>query len=242
MSTFGLLGKDISHSFSKSFFEEFFLKNKLHHTYHNFDINSISEFPKILIGNKTLKGLNVTIPYKQQIIPYLDKIDKEAKQIGAVNTIKILKNGSLVGYNTDHFGFATSLAEILSEKTKSALIIGTGGSSKAVAYVLDSLKINYNFISRTRDENELAYKDLTEDIISQHKLIINCTPLGSGQHINEFPKIPYNGIGAEHLLFDLIYNPKLTIFLKMGKDRGAKIVNGQAMLEYQAKKSWKIWN
>jgi len=242
MSNFGLLGKDISHSFSKPFFEEFFLKNKLHHTYTNFDIDSISEFPIILNENKSLKGLNVTIPYKQQILPYLDKIDKEAKKIGAVNTIKISKNGSLVGYNTDHFGFATSLAENLSEKTKSALIIGTGGASKAVAYVLDNLNINYKYISRTRDENEFAYQDLTEEIIREHKLIINCTPLGSGQHINAFPKIPYNSIGQEHLLFDLIYNPKLTIFLKMGKDRGAKIVNGQAMLEYQAKKSWKIWN
>ncbi|NCT17815.1 MAG: shikimate dehydrogenase [Flavobacteriaceae bacterium CG_4_8_14_3_um_filter_34_10] len=242
MNSYGLIGKNISYSFSKAFFEDFFNKKNLPHTYTLFDIESISEFPEILAKNTSLKGLNVTIPYKQQILPYLDKIDKEAKKIGAVNTIKINKNGLLVGYNTDHFGFATSLAEHLSKQIKSALILGTGGASKAVAYVLDNLNIHYQFVSRNPEENELAYENLTNEIIANHKLIINCTPLGTSPNINAFPKIPYGGIGHEHLLFDLIYNPQLTIFLKMGKDRGAKIVNGEAMLEYQAKKSWKIWN
>ncbi|PKP16417.1 MAG: shikimate dehydrogenase, partial [Bacteroidetes bacterium HGW-Bacteroidetes-23] len=211
MQNYGLIGKNISYSFSKSFFEDFFLKKNLPHKYTLFDIESISDFPDILTKNPSLKGLNVTIPYKQQIIPYLDKIDKEANKIGAVNTIKINKNGLLVGYNTDHFGFATSLAEHLSKEIKSALILGTGGASKAVAYVLDNLNIHYQFVSRNPEENELAYTNLSEEIINNHKLIINCTPLGTSPNINVFPKIPYNGIGNKHLLFDLIYNPKLTI-------------------------------
>lgn len=242
MATYGLLGKNISYSFSKKYFEHFFQSNNLNHQYHNFDIESINEIQKILSTEKNLKGLNVTIPFKQEIIPFLYKMDKEAKVIGAVNTVKVSKKGNLVGYNSDHYGFAKSLSEHFPIADKTALILGTGGASKAVEYVLKSLNFDYKFVSRDKKENAFHYDDLTTEIIERYKLIINCTPLGTSPNTNAFPKIPYNGIGGKHLLFDLIYNPRLTLFLKLGKDQGARIVNGEAMLHYQAKKSWEIWN
>ncbi|MEX0997913.1 MAG: shikimate dehydrogenase [Flavobacteriaceae bacterium] len=242
MATYGLLGKNISYSFSKKYFESFFESKRLNHRYINFDIESIEEFQQILSEEKNLKGLNVTIPYKEQIIPYLYKMDKEAKEIGAVNTLKITKKGNLIGYNSDHYGFAKSLAEHFPIEGKQALILGTGGASKAIAYVLKNLNFEYKFVSREKKENVFSYSELTTEIIENHKLIINCTPLGTSPNINSFPKIPFEGVGTKHLLFDLIYNPRLTLFLKLGKDQGARIVNGEAMLHYQAKKSWKIWN
>jgi shikimate dehydrogenase len=242
MATFGLLGKDISYSFSKPYFEEYFASKNLKHTYLNFDVQSIDDIDNVLRENPDLKGINVTIPYKVKILPYLFKIDKEAKLIGAVNTIKITKNGNLIGHNTDHYGFAKSLGEHLPVANKKALILGTGGASKAIAYVLTSLNFEYKYVTREKKENYLTYDDLDKETVSKYKLIINCTPLGTSPNINAFPKLNYDGIGTEHLLFDLIYNPRLTLFLKKGKDRGARIVNGLAMLQYQAKKSWKIWN
>ncbi len=213
----------------------------MNHNFQNFDIQSIEEIVSILKTQNDLKGFNVTIPYKEQIIPYLYKTDKEAKAIGAVNTVKISKKGNMVGYNTDHYGFAMSLAEHFPVKNKTALILGTGGASKAIAYVLNSLNFDYKFVSRQKTNNVLTYEELDKEIIQNHKLIVNCTPLGTSPNTNQFPKIPYEGIGSNHLLFDLTYNPKLTVFLKLGKDQGAKIVNGEAMLVYQAKKAWEIW-
>lgn len=242
MAIFGLLGKNISHSFSKKYFDEFFLSKNLKHTYLNFDVQSADQIFEILKENKELKGFNVTIPYKEEIIPYLYKTDKEAKAIGAVNTVKVSKKGNLVGYNTDHYGFAKSLAEHFPLTEKTALILGTGGASKAIAYVLNNLNFDYKFVSRKKKEGCLTYDELNLELIKKYKLIINCTPLGTSPNVNQFPKIPYEGIGNKHLLFDLTYNPKLTVFLKLGKDQGAQIVNGEAMLLYQAKKSWKIWN
>jgi shikimate dehydrogenase len=242
MATFGLLGKNISYSFSKIFFENYFNSKKLNHHYHNFDLQSISEIQNLLTEYKDLKGLNVTIPFKEQIIPLLYKVDKEAKEIGAVNTVKISKNGNLIGYNSDHYGFAKSLAEHFPIEGKKALILGTGGASKAVAFVLKNLNFDYKFVSREVKENAITYSQLTKEIIHEHKLIINCTPLGTSPNVNAYPKIPFEGVSHKHLLFDLIYNPKLTLFLKMGKDQGARIVNGESMLINQAKKSWKIWN
>lgn len=242
MATFGLLGKNISYSFSKKYFEDFFLSKNLKHTYLNFDVQSVDQIFEILKKNKELKGFNVTIPFKEEIIPYLYKTDKEAKAIGAVNTVKVSKKGNLVGYNTDHYGFAKSLAEHFPMTEKSALILGTGGASKAIAYVLNNLNFDFKFVTRKKKEGYLTYDELDLELIKKHKLIINCTPLGTSPNVNQFPKIPYEGIGSKHLLFDLTYNPKLTVFLKMGKDQGAQIVNGEAMLHYQAKKSWKIWN
>lgn len=242
MATFGLLGKNISYSFSKNYFDHFFLSKKLKHNYLNFDVQSIDQILEILKEHKEIKGFNVTIPFKEEIIPYLYKTEKEAKIIGAVNTIKVTKNGNLIGYNTDHYGFAKSLAEHLPLTEKTALILGTGGASKAIAYVLNNLNFKYKFVTRKKRDGFLTYTELDEEMIRNHKLIINCTPLGTSPNVNQFPKIPYNGVGSKHLLFDLTYNPKLTVFLKLGKDQGANIVNGEAMLVYQAKKSWEIWD
>jgi shikimate dehydrogenase len=242
MATFGLLGKNISYSFSKYYFEQFFLSKNLKHHFINFDVQSVDKIFEIIKESPDLKGFNVTIPFKEEIIPLLYKIDKEAKRIGAVNTVKVTKKGNLVGYNTDHYGFAKSLAEHFTMTEKTALILGTGGASKAIAYVLNNLNFNYKFVSRQKKEGFLTFSELDKEIIEKHKLIINCTPLGTSPNINQFPKIPYEAIGSKHLLFDLTYNPKLTVFLKLGKDQGANIVNGEDMLLYQAKKSWKIWN
>lgn len=242
MATYGLLGKNISYSFSKKYFENYFNSKKLNHKYLNFDLQSLSDIETHLTKHKDLKGLNITTPFKEDIIPLLYKIDKEAKEIGAVNTVKISKKGNLIGYNSDHYGFAKSLAEHFPIEGRSALILGTGGASKAIAYVLKSLNFNFKFVSREQSENTLVYEELTKEIIQEHNLIVNCTPLGTSPNINNYPKIPYEELSSNHLLFDLIYNPKLTLFLKFGKDQGARIVNGEAMLLNQAKKSWEIWN
>ena len=241
MAKFGLIGRNIGYSFSKTFFSIKFEKENLPHTYHDFDIPSIEEFPKLLQEHKDIKGLNVTTPYKEAIIPYLDSIHKEAKMIGAVNTIRI-KNGKLIGYNTDDFGFAESLEEVLPITNKSALILGYGGAGKAVAFVLKSLSFNIKIVSRVASENAISYDDLNRDIIKDHSLIVNCTPVGTFPNVSDYPPIPYKFLTKDHVLYDLIYNPRETEFLKRGFAKGATVKNGMKMLEFQAKKSWKIWN
>lgn len=243
MSKFGLLGKNISYSFSKSYFEEKFAILDLPHTYDNFDLVSISEFPSILKNNPDLVGLNVTIPYKEQIIPFLDEISEKAMDIGAVNTIAISKSGHLKGYNTDYYGFKKSIEPLLKPHHKNALILGTGGASKAIAYTLKELNIHFDFVSRTpNDKSKFNYNDLTESTISSHPIIINCTPVGTYPKVNECPNIPYDGISKNHLLYDLIYNPLQTKFLICGELKGAVICNGLEMLELQAEKAWEIWD
>ncbi|UAB81073.1 shikimate dehydrogenase [Marixanthomonas sp. SCSIO 43207] len=241
MAKYGLVGKDIAYSFSKTFFSIKFEKENRQDTYHNFDIESIDQFPKIISENPDLKGLNVTIPYKEAIIPFLDRIDKEAQEIGAINTIKFQNDGSLKGYNTDHYGFAKALANFLPLKDKSALILGTGGASKAIKYVLKTMGFRYQVVSRKKTESTITYSSLNKQIIEDHCLIINCTPLGTSPNISACPTIPYQFISKDHLLFDLIYNPSQTEFLKLGRAQGAKTSNGLKMLEHQAKKAWKIW-
>lgn len=241
MAKYGLVGKDIAYSFSKTFFSIKFEKENRQDTYHNFDIESIDQFPKIISENPDLKGLNVTIPYKEAIIPFLDRIDKEAQEIGAINTIKFQNDGSLKGYNTDHYGFAKALANFLPLKDKSALILGTGGASKAIKYVLKTMGFRYQVVSRKKNESTITYSSLNKKIIEDHCLIINCTPLGTSPNISACPTIPYQFITKDHLLFDLIYNPSQTEFLKLGRAQGAKTSNGLKMLEHQAKKAWKIW-
>lgn len=241
MAKYGLVGKDIAYSFSKTFFSIKFEKENRQDTYHNFDIESIDQFPKIISENPDLKGLNVTIPYKEAIIPFLDRIDKEAQEIGAINTIKFQNDGSLKGYNTDHYGFAKALANFLPLKDKSALILGTGGASKAIKYVLKTMGFRYQVVSRKKTESTITYSSLNKQIIEDHCLIINCTPLGTSPNISACPTIPYQFITKDHLLFDLIYNPSQTEFLKLGRAQGAKTSNGLKMLEHQAKKAWKIW-
>ncbi|MCB0457166.1 MAG: shikimate dehydrogenase [Flavobacteriaceae bacterium] len=241
MATYGLLGKNISYSFSKGYFTRKFEVEKSNDTYENFDIDSIEELPKILNATEKLKGFNVTIPYKESIIPFLDKLDSEAQKIGAVNTVKVTKSGELVGYNTDHFGFAKSLEPYIPFEQKTALILGTGGASKAIKYVLDAFQFEYCIVSRDKSSETITYQEINQDIIENHCVIINCTPLGTFPKVEAFPQIPYHLLTKQHLLYDLIYNPPQTEFLKRGFAAGAKVCNGLAMLEHQASKSWAIW-
>ncbi|MCW5520352.1 shikimate dehydrogenase [Aureitalea sp. L0-47] len=242
MAKYGLLGKDLSHSFSKAFFTNKFEKEKRKATYHNFELESLDLFPELTYKTEGLKGLNVTIPYKEEIIPYLDKIDKEAAKIGAVNTIKFGKNGKLIGYNTDHYGFAKALADYFPIKEKTALILGSGGASKAISYVLDAMEFDYEIVARTPSIDSISYDSLDREIMEDHLLIVNCTPIGTSPNVEDCPRIPYQYIGEDHVLFDLIYNPTETEFMKRGFVRGARVSNGLKMLEYQAQKAWKIWN
>ena len=239
---FGLVGKDISYSFSRGYFADKFKKEDLQHTYVNFDLQSIDELKAIIKNTSNLKGLNVTIPYKEQVIPLLDKLNKRAKEIGAVNTIRITKNNKLKGYNTDFYGFKNSLKPHLKSHHKKALILGTGGASKAIAYALKKLKIKYDFVSRSQKENvTYLYSDLSSDIISKYTIIINCTPIGTFPKVNQCPNIPYDAITSKHILYDLIYNPEQTKFLQCGELKGATTINGSEMLRLQAEKSWEIW-
>ena len=239
---FGLVGRDISYSFSRGYFSEKFSILKLsQYSYENFDLQEIDEFKEVIDTNEDIRGLNVTIPYKEAIIPYLDELDSQAEKIGAVNTIKFTPKG-LKGFNTDAYGFRNSIEPYLQRHHKKALILGTGGASKAIAFVLDELGIDFSFVSRNPSKHQLSYTDLTEDILQENKIIINCTPLGTHPDIEKKPAIPYQHIGSEHLLFDLIYNPDKTAFLKEGELRNATICNGLSMLEFQAEKAWEIWN
>ncbi|OIQ29649.1 MAG: shikimate dehydrogenase [Bacteroidetes bacterium MedPE-SWsnd-G2] len=238
---FGLLGKNISYSFSKTYFTNKFKMAHLPHSYTNFDIPNIAQFSEVIDKNPQLKGLNVTIPYKEKIIPFLDNIDPIAKQIGAVNTIKF-KDNKLVGYNSDYYGFKGSISKYLKPNHKQALILGTGGASKAVYKVLLDLDIKATFVSRTSSKpNTILYADVNKSILKSHHIIINCTPLGTFPDVNSAPDIPYQFLTAKHLLFDLIYNPKETLFLRRGKRFESVCCNGLKMLEFQAEKSWAIW-
>lgn len=241
---FGLLGQNISYSFSREYFtEKFELLDLENHKYINFDIDTIEKFPEILTQNKaSLSGMNVTIPYKEKIFPFLNKVSKKAEKIGAVNTLKITKKGKIKGYNTDEYGFRKSLKPLLKKHHKNALILGTGGASKAIAYTLNKLNIKYLFVSRNPKESELSYTDIDEKCLQKHTIIINCTPLGTYPKIEICPNIPYQFLNEKHLLYDLIYNPKETLFLQNGKKQGALIKNGLEMLELQAEKAWRIWN
>ncbi|MEM9078259.1 MAG: shikimate dehydrogenase [Bacteroidota bacterium] len=238
---YGLLGRDISYSFSKGYFtEKFKLQNLDDHSYENFDIQTIEEFPNVL-KNSNLRGLNVTIPYKESIFPFLSEIDKDAKEIGAVNTIKFTKNG-LKGYNTDAYGFQKSLEPFLKKQHKKALILGTGGASKAIRFVLNSLGIENRYVSRSPKNDSLSYKELNQNTLKYFEILVNCTPLGTFPDVEKKPDIPYHYITDKHLLFDLVYNPSKTAFLKLGEEKGASICNGLKMLELQADKAWEIWN
>lgn len=244
MNKLGLLGKDISYSFSRTYFKKKFENENIKNTsYENFDIENIDLFPSVIKNTKGLKGLNVTIPYKEQVIPFLDKVNKKAKAIGAVNTIRITKTGKLVGYNTDCYGFKKTLKPFIKSHHKKALILGTGGASKAIAYTLDEMGITYQYVSRKLSDGVgFSYETLTEDDISDNQIIINATPLGTFPNIEDCPNIPYHAINEKHILFDLIYNPEETKFLKLGNKNRATTINGFFMLEFQAEKAWSIWN
>jgi len=237
---YGLIGKNINYSFSKNFFNNKFENEKINAVYINFDIKKIEEF-KAIVTENNISGLNITIPYKESIINQLDYVDPTAKEIGAVNTIKF-HNNILSGYNTDYLGFYTSIKNIVNSNTK-ALILGTGGASKAIAYTLKILKIKYLFVSRSKkNKNYINYNEISKEIINKHNLIINCTPLGTFPEINQIPQIPISLITNRHIVYDLIYNPSKSLLLKKSEENGATIINGYQMLENQAMESWKIWN
>lgn len=241
LERYGLIGRNISYSFSAGYFKEKFSKLKLtNFSYQNFDLSTIEELKDVLGNFPDLKGFNVTIPYKEEIIPLLDHMSNEALEIGAVNTVKI-EHGKLIGYNTDCFGFEHSLKSFLKPHHSNALVLGTGGASKAIAYVLDKLQINYSFVSRNPEKEGFTYNDLNFNLIQNHTVIINCTPLGTFPKTNEKPDIPYEGLTDTHLLYDLIYNPAETRFLALGREAGATVSNGLSMLELQAEKAWEIW-
>ena len=240
---YGLIGKNISYSFSKKYFTKKFKKENLPHEYLNFDLETIDDLPEILSNYiDFLKGLNVTIPYKQSIFKYLDEVDTEAEKIGAVNTIKIIDKYYLKGYNTDVYGFEKSLTPLLKKHHKKALIFGSGGASKAIRFVLKKLQIPFTVVSRNPAKNQLSYTDLTAKTIENNQILINCTPVGTHPKTEECIPLPYKAIGSNHLLYDLIYNPQETLFLKKGKEHGAQTKNGLEMLQLQADKSWEIWN
>lgn len=237
MRTLGLLGKDLSYSFSAKYFTQKFIQEGITNTqYLNFELENLSDF-KNLIQKFHFSGLNVTMPYKESIIPFLDELNETARIIGAVNTIHFLK-GKLIGYNTDYIGFMKSIKPLLNGRKK-AIILGDGGSAKAIKYVLNQLHIEYKTVSRNTSFN---YSHINKQITGYYDIIINTTPLGSYSRIDEFPKIPYKNLTNKHLLFDLIYNPNESKFLMYGKANKAQIKNGLEMLKIQAKESWKIWN
>ncbi|RBN50806.1 shikimate dehydrogenase family protein [Flavobacterium psychrolimnae] len=240
---FGLLGRNISYSFSKGYFtDKFNNENFVGCSYENFDIPEISDFPEVIKNTTDLKGLNVTIPYKETVIPFLDKLSKKAEIIGAVNTIRITKKGKLKGYNTDYYGFKKSLEPLLLPQHKKALILGTGGASKGVAFALDELNIPYTFVSREAKENGIDYDRINATTFDNYQIIINATPVGTSPNVDAFPLIPYEFFTDKHIAYDLIYNPAETQFLKKAKQQGAQIKNGLDMLIFQAEKAWKIWN
>jgi shikimate dehydrogenase len=242
MKQFGLIGKQLSHSFSPSFFADFFQKQGIDALYTAFELQEISDFPQ-LMKDQVFGGLNVTIPYKTAIIPFLDELDPLAAEIQAVNVVSI-ENGKTKGYNTDVFGFQQSIKPFLTFHHERALIFGTGGASKAVAYVFKSLGIDVIFVSQTEstESNHFTYADVNEHMINACKVIVNCTPLGMYPNVDSAPVMPYEAISEEHLLIDLVYNPEETLFMKRGRAHGATAMNGLSMLQHQALKSWEIWN
>lgn len=238
MRKFGLIGRNISYSFSQKYFADKFKRESIEDaSYEIFDLNSIEEVEKIF-QIKDLTGLNVTIPYKEEILNYLDELDPISKEIGAVNCIKI-KNGKKIGFNTDAFGFEKSLIPHLEFHHQNALILGDGGAAKAIKFVLNKHLIHFETVIRT---GNLKFKDLTKEMVQDHYLIINCTPLGTYPNVEECPPIPYEYLNSQHFLYDLIYNPEKTKFLELGEKSGAKSKNGFEMLVLQAEKSWEIWN
>lgn len=245
MRQFGLIGFPLGHSFSKKYFSEKFQNENIDALYDLYELSNISEFPNLRNSTK-LSGLNVTIPYKEQIIPLLDKLDDTATSIGAVNVIRFDydNNGkaTLTGFNTDAIGFENSLKPFLKPHHKKALILGTGGASKAILYTLQQLGIECSYVSRSTREGQLTYSDLNEEILNDNLLIVNATPLGTFPKTDACPDIPYQFLTDKHLLFDVVYNPAETLFMKKGRDAGATALNGEEMLIGQAIAAWEIWN
>lgn len=242
---FGIIGKPLSHSFSKSYFENKFRELGLNgYSYDLFEISSIEVIKTMLSEHKYLKGFNVTIPYKESIISFLDELAGDAKEISAVNCVKII-DGKLIGYNTDYYGFSQSIKPFLDTNHQRALILGTGGASKAVAYALKKVGVEIYFVTSSANKktnNTFFYSELNEHVMKAFKLVVNTTPLGTFPNVEEAPALPYHLFTEQHLAYDLVYNPAETVFLKRAKEKGSIVVNGLSMLQLQAEKSWEIWN
>ncbi len=253
MAKYGLVGRNIDYSFSRGFFNAKFKRERRADQYENFDLSSIEQLDDFLADQSDLKGFNVTIPYKEAIIPFLNELSSTVQEIGAVNTVVIKEDGALIGHNTDHLGFSKSILNWGLPGHKKAMVLGTGGAAKAVNFALRELGFEILQVSRKgesfympRSQNELTYqiltyKDLTTEIMAQYLLIVNCTPLGTFPNVDQAPDLPYSAIGPQHSLYDLIYNPKLSLFLTRGKHSGARVKNGLEMLEIQAIESWALW-
>ena len=245
MKLLGLIGYPLSHSFSEKYFADKFRDEGIReYSYRNFPITEIGSLEALLREEPDLLGFNVTIPYKQQIIPFLDEIEDEARELGAVNTVRITKKDGqlhLKGFNTDVYGFRESLIPLLQGRHKQALVLGTGGASKAICHVLSRMGIAYQYVSRKIIPGHLEYKDLCLSVIRNKTLIINTTPLGTYPDVSAFPDIPYDILTEDHLLYDLVYNPSETVFLRLGRQKGAGVKNGLEMLQLQADRSWEIW-
>ncbi len=243
MDRYGLLGYPLGHSFSARYFAEKFEREGISGcTYENFPLPDIERLPAWLSGQADLRGFNVTIPYKEAILPYLETLSDEARAIGAVNCVKVLPDGKLGGFNTDAYGFSLSLRQLIGEASPRALVLGTGGASKAVCHALEGLGLDYWLVSRSRGPERLSYEDISPEVIGFCRLIVNTTPLGTFPEVDGCPDLPYEAMGPEHFLFDLVYNPPLTEFLRRGEARGASVQNGYEMLLAQAERSWEIWN
>lgn len=245
MDKYGLIGYPLVHSFSISYFNQKFIDEKIDAVYENFEIPTIDLLPEVIDSNPDLRGLNVTIPYKQKVMPFLDAISQEAMAIGAVNVIKVTREGGksrLKGYNSDVIGFTRSIESMLEKFHKKALILGTGGASKAVDYGLKSLGLETVFVSRYQRPGTIQYEDITPDIIKEYNVIVNCTPCGMYPHTEECPKLPYEAMDNRTILYDLIYNPDTTLFMKKGAEHGANTKNGLEMLLLQAFASWDFWH
>jgi shikimate dehydrogenase len=246
MDKYGLIGYPLGHSFSISYFNQKFADEGINAKYMNFEIASIDELPEVLGSNPELKGLNVTIPYKEKVISFLDNVTPEARAIGAVNVIRVSHEGSKVklkGYNSDVIGFTKSIEPMLEKKWhKKALILGTGGASKAINYGLKSLGLETVFVSRYQRPDTIQYESITPDVVREYNVIVNCTPLGMYPHTEECPRLPYEAMDSHTILYDLIYNPDETLFMRRGAEQGAQTKNGLEMLLLQAFSSWEMWH
>lgn len=246
MIKLGLLGYPLGHSFSKAYYLNKFEKENIQDVdYDLYAIENIKDFELLYTNDVNYKGFNITIPHKVAVLPYINELSDEAKNIGAVNCITIKReNGQhiLTGFNTDAYGFEMSIKPLIKPHHNKALVLGNGGAAKAVLYVLEKLSIPYLIVSRSLQNGDITYEELNEDIIKEHTIIINCSPLGTFPNIQDCPNIPYQAISDEHLLYDLIYNPEETEFLRRGKEKGADTKNGYEMLVLQAEKNWEIWS
>ena len=241
MDKYGLIGYPLGHSFSISYFNQRFADEGINAKYINFEIPSIDELPVVLAKHPELKGLNVTLPHKQAVIPLLDELSDEAREIGAVNVIRV-RDGKLKGFNSDIIGFTESIRPLLQPHHKKALILGTGGASRAIRVGLSRLGIEWTYVTRSPREKMLAYSDLTPEVMKEYSVIVNCSPVGMFPKVDQAPAIPYELLTPKHLLFDLVYNPEDTLFMQKGREQGAIVKNGLEMLYLQAVASWRFWN